>query len=131
MPNGGEHDRTGFGHSADGFLSTRNILMAAVVTALGGSATALIQSNEPRDRWTGSDQKQWIKSHNERHEAERKLAEIEHTSIRERAARNEGAVLLHQDGHKGRIIAEAARIERLEENLRNLERAFDRGHREQ
>lgn len=114
-----------------GLLSSRNILVAAIVTSLGGSGTALIQSSK-EDRWTGEQQSQYEKAHEAQHKSDRQLVLSEYAALAERTARNEVSINAHQDGHPDRVEALVerlvVRVEKLENGLRELERQVDRRH---
>ena len=123
--------RTGFGNSADGFLSTRNILVAAIVTSLGGSGTAFIQSNKgAADRYTGDEAKEDREEHRREHGKDRALLLAEYASISNRVRRLEDAVTSHQDGHPERLVVEIDRIKATQDDtvkaVRAIERIIDR-----
>lgn len=126
----GKYDGDTFGADSVGLLSTRNILVAAILTSLGGSGTAFVRSANTADRYTATEQRVWEKAHTEKHDGERQLENSEYAALAARTARNEVAVSTHQDGHPARIEAKIelleAAVTRLENSLRALERAFDR-----
>ena len=132
MGNGEESNgRSGFGADSAGFLSTRNILVAAIVASLGGSGTAFVQSTTgTADRWTGEQHKEYAERHRQIHDGERALILAELKALQEKVNRNDRLISNHQDGHPERVLLEVERLGlSVEENskaIRQIERFIDR-----
>ena len=126
---GEKDDRDIKGDSIDGFFSTRTLLMAAVITSLGGSGTAVFQSS---DRWTASNHEVYSAAQSQEREADRRLIRSEYAALAQRISALEAVVAKHQDGHPDRVEALverlSARMEKNEDRIQEVRRDVDKNH---
>lgn len=122
--------------NADGVFSTRNLLVALIVTSLGGTGVSFVRTDEAYlDRWRQTDQEKWEVQFRREYDAkidrvgERNQSRID--SLSHRTETIESALTNHQDGHPARVEATVDRlsvqVERLQGRIREIERALDRG----